>query len=163
MNVVNDAEKIRAKKIRNEREDQRDDDNNNISSSLTPLKSYTSNENKEQDVQSSPIVKRSVSFANEVKIIHIDEEIDHQQTTIKRKITLPEKITNKNSTIPKSRLPVASDTLVDKMDSNLRMLIIKELSKNDYIQKPSSKMSQFQMTLLLVHILFVFRKNRFNL
>lgn len=48
------------------------------------------------------------------------------------------------STLPsKYRLPFAKDVLVNKMDSNLRMLIIKELSKNGYTEQPLSRMSEF--------------------
>jgi hypothetical protein len=42
----------------------------------------------------------------------------------------------------KYRLPLASEVLVNKMDSNLRMLIIKELSKSGHIERPLSKMSK---------------------
>jgi len=51
-------------------------------------------------------------------------------------------------------LPSASDTLVDKMDSNLRMLIIKELSKNSHVERPPSKMSEFTILLFLLSDIF---------
>ncbi|CAF0849772.1 unnamed protein product [Rotaria sordida] len=41
----------------------------------------------------------------------------------------------------KYRLPLASEVLVNKMDSNLRMLIIKELSKSGHNERPLSRMS----------------------
>ena len=43
----------------------------------------------------------------------------------------------------KYRLPLASDVLINKMDSNLRMLIIKELSKSGHMERPLSRMSKF--------------------
>ena len=42
----------------------------------------------------------------------------------------------------KFRLPLAHDVLVNKMDSNLRMLIIKELSKSGHSERPLSRMSR---------------------
>jgi hypothetical protein len=42
----------------------------------------------------------------------------------------------------KYRLPLASEVLVNKMDSNLRMLIIKELSKSGHAERPLSRMSK---------------------
>lgn len=50
-------------------------------------------------------------------------------------------MTKKSSLPSKYRLPSARDTLVNKMDSNLRMLIIKELSKNGHTERPLSRMS----------------------
>jgi hypothetical protein len=47
----------------------------------------------------------------------------------------------------KYRLPLASEVLINKMDPNLRMLIIKELSKNGHVERPLSRMSKFQMIL----------------
>ena len=48
----------------------------------------------------------------------------------------------KSSLPPKYRLPAAREILVNKMDSNLRMLIIKELSKNGHTERPMSRMSE---------------------
>ncbi len=46
-------------------------------------------------------------------------------------------------TLPsKYRLPLASEVLVNKMDSNLRMLVIKELSKSGHAERPLSRMSK---------------------
>jgi hypothetical protein len=42
----------------------------------------------------------------------------------------------------KYRLPLASEVLVNKMDSNLRMLVIKELSKSGHAERPLSRMSK---------------------
>lgn len=57
-------------------------------------------------------------------------------------IPTPPTIQQHRSTLPsKYRLPFAKDVLVNKMDSNLRMLIIKELSKNGYTEQPLSRMS----------------------
>lgn len=42
----------------------------------------------------------------------------------------------------KYRLPFANEILVNKMDSNLRMLIIKELSKSGHTERPLSRMSK---------------------
>lgn len=42
----------------------------------------------------------------------------------------------------KYRLPIGSEILVNKMDSNLRMLIIKELSKTGHNERPLSRMSK---------------------
>ena len=42
----------------------------------------------------------------------------------------------------KFRLPSAREVLVNKMDSNLRMLIIKELSKSGHSERPLSRMSK---------------------
>jgi hypothetical protein len=91
---------------------------------------------KERPSDSPVKYKRNVSFADEVNIIYDNKEID-EQPPIRYESPPKEKL----SPIIKSRLPLASDTLVDKMDSNLRMLIIKELSKDSHIQKPPSKMS----------------------
>ena len=43
----------------------------------------------------------------------------------------------------KYRRPLGSDVSVNKMDANLRMLIIKELSKNGHADSPFSRMSEF--------------------
>lgn len=43
----------------------------------------------------------------------------------------------------KYRLPLANEVLVNKMDSNLRMLIIKELSKSGHAERPLSRMSKY--------------------
>lgn len=48
----------------------------------------------------------------------------------------------KSTLPPKYRLPPAREILVNKMDSNLRMLIIKELSKNGHTERPMSRMSE---------------------
>jgi hypothetical protein len=45
----------------------------------------------------------------------------------------------------KYRLPSAGDVLISKMDSNLRMLIIKELSKNGHNERFLSRMSRFSI------------------
>ncbi|CAF1426208.1 unnamed protein product [Adineta steineri] len=41
----------------------------------------------------------------------------------------------------KYRLPLASEVTVNKMDPNLRMLIIKELSRSGHVERPLSRMS----------------------
>jgi len=114
----------------------------------SPTTTNISNENEniraveveEERTSSSSKSKRMVSFANEVNIFEekhetneppIQYEQQQQQQPVKEKM---------NST--KLRLPSAHETLVDKMDSNLRMLIIKELSKDSQIPKPPSKMSE---------------------
>ena len=89
---------------------------------VVPVKS---NENAEQTSSPSEKVRRRVSFADKVDII-IDEP----------------NITNEDQLNDLTRLPLASETLIEKMDSNLRMLIIKELSKDSQISKPLSKMSK---------------------
>jgi hypothetical protein len=51
--------------------------------------------------------------------------------------------TKSKSNLPsKYRLPVANEVLINKMDSNLRMLIIKELSKSGHAERPISRMSK---------------------
>jgi hypothetical protein len=60
----------------------------------------------------------------------------------------------------KYRLPLASKVLINKMDPNLRMLIIKELSKNGHVERPLSRMSKFQMILFISFLnIFYFRFN----
>lgn len=51
-------------------------------------------------------------------------------------------IQTKSQLPTKFRLPPAGDVLVNKMDSNLRMLIIKELSKSGHSERPLSRMSK---------------------
>lgn len=99
----------------------------------------TLNEIKERHIESPLKTKRTVSFANHVNVIS-DDQTDIDQPQPKIEIPSP-----KEKLIPiKPRLPLANDILVDKMDSNLRMLIIKELSKDSQIEKPpSKKMSKF--------------------
>ncbi|CAF1269329.1 unnamed protein product [Adineta steineri] len=113
----------RRKKKLNESEDQpviSVANNENISKPISPL---DSNEIPEQPAKN----KRRVSFADKVNIIfHNEPSIDEDE----------------------SHRPLASDILIDKMDSNLRMLIIKELSKDNYIQRPLSKMSSLYGTNL---------------
>lgn len=93
---------------------------------------------EEKEDRSTPITKnkRTVSFSNEVSMIHEDHDIVFQPTIDEDQVK--EKLDS-----PKSHLPLARDTLVEKMDSNLRMLIIKELSKDNCTEKPPSKMSSF--------------------
>ncbi|CAF1212165.1 unnamed protein product [Rotaria sordida] len=145
---INDAKKLHLKKTFNkehhEVKDQKissdfqQQDNNSYilsSSSIIPL---NLNEDKEHHNNNnnnlSSNTKRTVLFANEVRIINDDKQIDHQQTKNDEQL-------KENFFSSKSHLPLASDTLIDKMDSNLRMLIIKELSKDNYIQRPPSRMS----------------------
>jgi hypothetical protein len=51
-------------------------------------------------------------------------------------------IKSKSNLPSKYRLPVANEVLINKMDSNLRMLIIKELSKSGHAERPISRMSK---------------------
>lgn len=76
--------------------------------------------------------------------ISSSSSLQHQQYDIPQpmKYSLPAKF----------RLPSASEVLVNKMDSNLRMLIIKELSKNGHNERPLSRMSKF----FLFYLFFVF-------
>ena len=118
----------------------------------SPTTTNISNENEniraveveEERTSSSSKSKRMVSFANEVNIFEEKHETneppiqyEQQQQQQQQQQPVKEKM---NST--KLRLPSAHETLVDKMDSNLRMLIIKELSKDSQIPKPPSKMSE---------------------
>ena len=82
--------------------------------------------------------KRTVVFNNEINVVYVDREADDQNVKVQDQSQ--ERIFS-----TKSSLPLASDTLVDKMDSNLRMLIIKELSKDNHIQRKPSKTSSFNM------------------
>jgi len=64
--------------------------------------------------------------------------VHHPSTTVQYEYSQPIK-----SSLPsKYRLPLANEILVNKMDSNLRMLIIKELSKNGHTERPLSRMSK---------------------
>ena len=87
---------------------------------------------------SSSKTRRTVSFAEELNVFYENKDIDHevyyQQPVFKEKI------------IPtKPRLPSANETTVDQMDSNLRMLIVKELSKDTQVFQPSSRKSSFRL------------------
>ncbi|CAF3496379.1 unnamed protein product [Rotaria sp. Silwood1] len=144
---INDAQKVRLKKTLDkefhEIKDQQissdleqQDTNSHI---LSTTMSSNLTEDKEHHSNSSSNIKRTVLFANEVNIINDDKEIDNQQ--INNNDQLKQKLLS-----PKSHLPLASETLVDKMDSNLRMLIIKELSKDNYVQRPPSRRSSHYNT-----------------
>ena len=76
-------------------------------------------------------MKRNVSFAEEVNVFYDNKDFDQQvQQPVKEKI-LPSK----------PRLPLANEISVDQMDSNLRMLIVKELSKDSQVFQPASRKS----------------------
>ncbi|CAF3728380.1 unnamed protein product [Rotaria socialis] len=88
---------------------------------------------------SSSLILSNQNLADEKYIdsdyysISSSSSLQHQQYDIpsQLKYNLPTKY----------RLPLASEVLVNKMDSNLRMLIIKELSKSGHNERPLSRMS----------------------
>jgi hypothetical protein len=138
--IVNDAEKFRKKKTFNKElnkstnqevlVDQDQQEVNNIT--ITNNNNSDLNEMKELQTNSSSKMKRNVSFADQVDVIIDDSEIDEQETKVEnqpKEKPLP----------PKPRFPLASETLVEKMDPNLRMLIVKELSKDSQNPKPPSR------------------------
>lgn len=95
-------------------------------------------DNTEPSNSSSAKLNRRVSFADRVDIFSAAppvEDIEQPHT--------------------KTSLPSAAETLVENMDSNLRMLIIKELSKDGHIQRPPSKMSSFLQHTLTALIPFL--------
>ena len=51
----------------------------------------------------------------------------------------------------KYRRPLANEVPVNKMDSNLRMLIIKEISKSGHNERPISRMSSLRDNIILGH------------
>ncbi len=142
---MNDTQKRRPKKpVHNEPnklEDQNvtSDLDNNISAPIIPSDSH---ENTEHNNNNNPPskVKRHVSFADKVNIIIDDQQIDNEDQS------------NENS-----RLPLARDTLIDKMDSKLRMLIIKELSKDSHIERPLSKMSELPILLFPLSCILILK------
>ncbi|CAF2524841.1 unnamed protein product [Rotaria sp. Silwood2] len=145
---INDAQKLRSQQTLSKELIEINDQQNSSDLEQRDNNSYTSssiilsnlNEDKEHhNSNGSSNIKRTVLFANAVNIINDDEEIDHQQ--IKNDDQLKQKLFSQ-----KSHLPLASNTLVDNMDSNLRMLIIKELSKDNYIQRPPSRRSSHYST-----------------
>ncbi len=94
-----------------------------------------------------------MSFADQVSVIIDNGQIDEQETIFENTL-------QKEKPLPiKPRLPLASDTLVDKMDPNLRMLVVKELSKNSQIPRPSSRKGINSFFLSIFHFL---SKHRFS-
>jgi hypothetical protein len=81
---------------------------------------------------STVATKRNVSFAEQIDII--DLQHDEIRSASSSQATSIDSF--------KIHPPLASEILVDQMDSNLRMLIVKELSKTAHIQRPLSRMSQ---------------------
>jgi hypothetical protein len=141
---VNDTQKRRPKKpVHNEPnklEDQNvtSDLDNNISPPIIPSDLHENTEHHNNKPLSK--VKRRVSFADKVNIIIDDQQIDDDDQS------------NENS-----RLPLARDTLIDKMDSKLRMLIIKELSKDSHIERPLSKMSELPILLFPLSCILILK------
>jgi len=141
---VNDTQKRRPKTpVHNEPnklEDQNvtSDLDNNISAPIIPSDLHENTEHHNNNPLSK--VKRRVSFADKVNIIIDDQEIDNEDQS------------NENS-----RLPLAKDTLIDKMDSKLRMLIIKELSKDSHIERPLSKMSELTVLLFPLSCILILK------
>ena len=89
--------------------------------------------NDRLELPSSAGVKRNVSFADQV---HVFDE-----TRVE-----PERVDHDDHTSHPAR---ASETTIDKMDGNLRMRIIKELSRADHIQRPLSRMSKCRVVRIL--------------
>ena len=128
--------------------------------------SFESNSSRGQMTPSTNVVKRSVSFANEVDIIEMSDagddsvQVDRQSAVSPTQTSESPPSTDRTPSPPRrtnSRLPPASDTLVEQMDSNLRMLIIKELSKNARIPRPPSRMSELKTRDLSSLLLFARR------
>ena len=99
------------------------------------------NDMKERQTNSPSKTKRNVSFADQISVIIDNKEIDEQESIYEKPSPPPPpSLLPKEKPLPiKPRLPLASDTLVDKMDPNLRMLIVKELSKDSQIPRPPSR------------------------
>jgi hypothetical protein len=136
--LVNSAQKLREKKTLDRELNEYKDQQNvfNLDQQQNTINNNDLNETKEQPSDVFLKHKRNVSFANEVNIINDNnKEIEEQQ------INIIENQPKEKLFSIKSHLPLASDTLVDKMDSNLRMFIIKELSQDSYVQRPLSKRS----------------------
>ncbi|CAF4075155.1 unnamed protein product, partial [Rotaria magnacalcarata] len=127
----NQLDKLNDKQISFDLERQDDNNNSNISSFRIPS---TVDDDKTDNNSLSSNVKRTVLFATEVRIINDNEDISHQQ--IKNDDQSKTRLFS-----PKPILSLASHILIDNMDSDLRMLIIKELSKDNFYQRPPSKMS----------------------
>ena len=103
-------------------EEKKNDDNNN-----QPIEII------ERPISSSSKSKRNVSFAEEVNVFYENKDFDQQ---LYSPPVYKEKIISS-----KPRLPSANEISVDQMDSNLRMLIVKELSKDSQVFQPSSRKS----------------------
>ncbi|UJR09135.1 hypothetical protein I4U23_013382 [Adineta vaga] len=101
----------------------------NVVDTSEPVVSVDVNENVPPTSSTCDKIKRRVSFADKVDIITDDTHTNDE-----------------DQTNGKTLLPLARETLIEKMDSNLRMLIIKELSKDSQIPKPLSKMSSIYRT-----------------
>ena len=200
--LVNDAQKVRAKKSLDEAlsgfrdqhaffdlEQTDSQQTLPVNGQMTPIESIrpTSNSigNEHQRRVPQHSTRRSVSFADRVNVMNDDDEQEiqtegqmvdsssllmnpsleysthpdqyQQQRAIENdfynysspivaaqpSMPLVQPPPQHRSTLPsKYRLPEAKEILVNKMDSNLRMLIIKELSKNGYTEQPLSRMSQ---------------------
>jgi hypothetical protein len=98
------------------------------------------NDMKERQTNSPSKTKRNVSFADQISVIIDNKELDEQESIYEKPSPPPPSLLPKEKPLPiKPRLPLASDTLVDKMDPNLRMLIVKELSKDSQIPRPPSR------------------------
>ncbi|CAF2187860.1 unnamed protein product [Rotaria magnacalcarata] len=132
----NQLDKLNDKQISFDLERQDDNNNSNISSFRIPS---TVDDDKTDNNSLSSNVKRTVLFATEVRIINDNEDISHQQ--IKNDDQSKTRLFS-----PKPILSLASHILIDNMDSDLRMLIIKELSKDNFYQRPPSKMSSSSIT-----------------
>lgn len=90
----------------------------------------------DRSLSSSAKSKRNVSFAEEKNVFYENKDIDREVQYHKQQPVLRDKIISS-----KPRLPSANEVSVDQMDSNLRMLIVKELSKDSQVFQPSSRKS----------------------
>lgn len=119
-----------------------------IEITTNPIEEKVSSEPIERPISSSSTkTKRNVSFAEEVNVFYDNKDFDHQ---------IPQPVKEKIPPL-KPRLPPANETSVDQMDSNLRMLIVKELSKDSQVFQPASRKSSIILSFIPSVIFFVHR------
>ncbi|CAF1088781.1 unnamed protein product [Rotaria sp. Silwood1] len=126
-----------------------DDDDDDIYINQTrrlPLTIISNEENNEENISSSAFINSSsfiISNQNPIEEKYIDSDyysVSSSSSSFQpQQYDIPSHI--KYNLPSKYRLPLASEVLVNKMDSNLRMLIIKELSKSGHNERPLSRMS----------------------
>ncbi|CAF2485809.1 unnamed protein product [Rotaria sp. Silwood2] len=123
-----------------------DDDETYINQERKLPSTIISNEqNNEETLSSSTFINSSfVTISNQNSLE--EKYIDSDYYSVSSSSSFPSQQYDISSQIKynlpsKYRLPLANEVLVNKMDSNLRMLIIKELSKTGHNERPLSRMS----------------------
>ena len=145
-----------------------DDDETDMNRTATsPLAPISNEQNSEENLTSSAFINSSYSIKSNQDLGEEKyTDSDYYSLSSSSSFQYPQYDTSaliKYNLPSKYRLSLASEVLVNKMDSNLRMLIIKELSKSGRTERPLSKMSKSFENINVFSFLFEYAHFRFSL